>query len=120
MPKCPMSEMAVHSLKQLSESYNTLVQTAVTLSAQDVVSERQKKRAFRRAERTGQVIDNLLANWELGTCPAVFHCCSWEQCQRELEIISALTPCNQFCSPLFNSTNNNSSSNNNNSSSDDD
>ncbi len=110
MPKCPMSEMAVNSLRQLSESYNTLVQTAVTLSAQDTVSERQKKRAFRRAERTGQVIDNLLANWELGTCPVVFHCCSWEQCQRELAIISALTPCNQFYSPLVTSTLNSSSS----------
>lgn len=100
MPKCLMSEMAVDQLKNLAESYDKLTRTAIDLAAQDMVTEQQKKRAFRRAERTGRVIDNLLANWELGECASVFHCCAWEQCQRDLAIINALTPCNQFDWPL--------------------
>ncbi|MBQ3180009.1 MAG: hypothetical protein IJB55_01465 [Firmicutes bacterium] len=103
MVKCPMSEFAVQNLRNLADAYDTLTRTAITLADRDEVSDRQKQRAFRRAERTGRVIDSLLLNWELQNCSAVCHSCSWEQCERELAIISALTPCSQFFTPLFQS-----------------
>jgi hypothetical protein len=101
MPKCPMSEMATESLQKISDSYQTLVQTAAELERSEQAPEYQKHMAFLRAERVGRVLDNLLACWEENACPPVFFSCSWQQCERNLQIINALTPCDQWSTPNF-------------------
>lgn len=99
MPKCPMSEMALHSLKMLADSYDVLIDATQKLEKSETPTDGQKRRAWRRVEHVGRVIDNLLANWEQSACPAVFHDCSWEKCQHDLAIISCLTPFNQWECP---------------------
>lgn len=99
MPKCPMSEMALHSLKSLSESYDILINSAQKLEQTETATKAQKRCAWRRAERVGRAIDNLLAGWEQDYCPALFFSCAWEQIQRNLNVINSLTPFNQWDCP---------------------
>lgn len=99
MPKCPMSEMALHSLKSLSESYDILINSAQKLEQTETATKAQKRCAWRRAERVGRAIDNLLAGWEQDYCPALFFSCAWEQTQRNLNVINSLTPFNQWDCP---------------------
>jgi hypothetical protein len=96
-----MSEMATESLQKISDSYQTLVQTAAELERSEQAPEYQKHMAYLRAERVGRVLDNLLACWEENACPPVFFSCSWQQCERNLQIINALTPCDQWSAPNF-------------------
>lgn len=99
MPKCPMSEMALHSLKTLADSYDVLIDATQKLEKSETPTDGQKRRAWRRVEHVGRAIDNLLANWEQSACPAVFYDCNWEECQRNLRIIDSLTPFNQWDCP---------------------
>ena len=99
MPKCPMSEMALHSLKSLSDSYDVLINATQKLEKSEIPTDGQKRRAWRRVEHVGRVIDNLLANWEQEACPAMFYDYDWEQCQRNLSIINSLTPLSQWDCP---------------------
>lgn len=99
MPKCPMSEFGARSLKTLSESYDILVTTAARLEQTELVPETQKRRAWRRAERAGRLIDNLLLGWEQEACPSLFHSCAWEQCERSLAVVNCLTPLGQWDLP---------------------
>ncbi len=99
MPKCPMSEMALHNLKILSESYDILSNAAQKVEKTELATEGQKRRAWRRVEHVGRAIDNLLANWEQEACPEVFYNCAWEQCQRNLAVINCLTPLGQWDMP---------------------
>ncbi len=100
MPNCPPSEFAVASIKALSEAYRNLISAAREQEGSEIADKAQKLAAWRRAEHTGQMLDDLVANWEQGACPAVFYSCAWEQCQRNLEVINTLTPCNQWQMPL--------------------
>lgn len=99
MPKCPPSEMAVSSLKDLSDAYRSLISAAAEQERSELPDKAQKLAAWRRAEHTGRLIDNILANWEQETCPAVFYSCAWEECERNLRVIDSLTPCNQWQMP---------------------
>ncbi len=101
MPKCPMSEMALHSLKVMSESYDILINSAQRLEQSELASKAQKRLAWRRAEHVGRAIDNLLTAWEQEYCPALFYSCVWEQTQRNLSVINTLTPFNQWDCPQF-------------------
>jgi hypothetical protein len=96
-----MSEIATESLQKIADSYQTLVETAAELERSEKAPEYQKHMAFLRAERVGRVLDNLLACWEENACPPVFFSCSWQQCERNLQIINALTPCDQWSNPNF-------------------
>lgn len=101
MPKCPPSEMAVSSLRGLSDAYRSLIAAAAEQERSELPDKAQKLAAWRRAEHTGRLIDNILANWEQETCPAVFYSCAWEECERSLRVIDSLTPCNQWQMPIY-------------------
>lgn len=118
MPKCPMSEMAVENAKKLAETYDILIDAALKMEKTENVSEFLQKMAWQRVERAARALDNLLIGWEEQCCDCLRFDCRWQHTRRNLEIISALTPCDQWrtdLSPLFsnNSNNNHNRSDNN-------
>lgn len=117
MPKCPMSEMAVENAKKLAETYDILIDAALKLEKTENVSEFLQKMAWQRVERTARALDNLLIGWEEQCCACLIFDCRWHQTRRGLEIISALTPCDQWntdLSPLFGNNGSNYNYNNDN------
>lgn len=111
-----MSEMAVENAKKLAETYEILIDAALKLEKTENVSEFLQKMAWQRVERAARALDNLLISWEEQCCTCLLLDCRWQQTKRGLEIISALTPCDQWktdLSPLFGNNNNNNCHDNN-------
>lgn len=96
---CPISQMGAESIKKLAESFDDLSSAAAKMSATEDCPDFLAQRAWQRAERVGQVLDNLINNWENACCPALQFDCAWQQCERGLAIINTLTPCNQWFAP---------------------
>lgn len=115
MPKCPMSEMAVENAKKLAETYEILIDAALKMEKTENVSEFLQKMAWQRVERAARALDNLFIGWEEQCCACLCFDCRWQQTRRNLEIISALTPCDKWrtdLSPLFGHNNHHRSDNN--------
>lgn len=96
---CPLSPLAAESLKKLAESYDDMTSAAARMAAAKNCPDFLQQRAWQRAERVGRVLDDFLDSWEEQACPALCFDCGWQQCERGLAIIEALTPCSQWFTP---------------------
>lgn len=97
--RCPLNEPAAKTARELAEAYDKLLAGALALEKARTAPKFMRQRAWQRAERAGRALDALFAGWEQGGCPALCLDCAWQETERGLAIIGALTPCSQWFVP---------------------
>lgn len=87
--KCPMSNLAIEQIKDLSASYKLALEAAAHYNAIALANKKQIESALALADRLRQVLEGYLRGWEQGF-PCLTYSCGWEYCQRNLQILNSL------------------------------
>jgi hypothetical protein len=86
---CPLSDMAIGHLKNLTESYRLAVAAAAEYNNIALADRRQIENALILADRLGEMINHYICSWKAGV-PCMIYNCGWEYCERNLQILNSL------------------------------